>query len=67
MYLISAVQTDFSMLATEIITVRLKKYTAYASALCWLNVELHNVKLLCSYSKRLPRVMTASTHKDFTA
>ena len=67
MYLISAVVTDPSMLVTEKITVRHKKYTACANALCWLNVELHNVKLLCPYNNRLSRVMTASIYKDFTA
>jgi hypothetical protein len=67
MSLISAVETDLSMQVTEIITVLRKKYTAYANALCWLNVELHNVKLLYSYNNRLSRVMTDSIYKDFTA
>jgi hypothetical protein len=67
MYLILAVETDPSMLVTEIITVRRRKYTAYTSALCWLNVELHNVKLPRSYNNKLSRVMTACIYKDFTA
>jgi hypothetical protein len=67
MYLIFAVQTDPSMLVTEIITVRRKNYTAYTSALCWLIVELHNVKLLLSYNNKLSRVMTASIYNEFTA